>query len=381
MHQPIWVYKPGFVTGLTVHHQPAIKITRVNWKHDLVFIRQALRMKWMQDYNCVFFCNLALTHVNGCDWQVYFYPDMDIILLKEVNAINPYRNPGKWAEVEERANDQIQKLRENCDELTARTCQDHCDLLVKHFNEKNNKMLNKWVHVCMEGVCVCVCVHVCTNLFVVHFQIRHHWTVQWQDAFAAKCFPAETRCIWEAEGAESSQEEGEGPEEKDRRFEACSDESRKSRCVGAFPPGWTNKKVVTHCVVSFQSRRGWNWMCWLERKEKTTRKVVQRLENHHLMGVTLQNLHHPHQWSGCPQRNVSQVMLASNAGLLSVHCAACAWGRLENVPQYSSWRHTTNMSFIYSQEGKVLQRILTSWLKHWSRCGSVSCRLRRGRWS
>ena len=74
---------------------------------------------------------------------------MDIILLKEVNAINPYRNPAKWAEVEERSNEQIRKLRENCDELTARTCQDHCDLLLKHFNEKNTKMLNKSVHLFM----------------------------------------------------------------------------------------------------------------------------------------------------------------------------------------------------------------------------------------
>ena len=40
MYQSIWVYKPGFVTSLSVHHQPAIKTTRVNWEHELVFIQQ-----------------------------------------------------------------------------------------------------------------------------------------------------------------------------------------------------------------------------------------------------------------------------------------------------------------------------------------------------
>ncbi len=48
MHQSIWVYKPEFVTSLSVHHQPAIKTTTVNWEHELVFIRQRIPVRLSQ---------------------------------------------------------------------------------------------------------------------------------------------------------------------------------------------------------------------------------------------------------------------------------------------------------------------------------------------
>ncbi len=49
MHQSIWVSKPGFVTSLSVHHQPAIKTTTVNWEHELVFIRHSHKIQWIFD--------------------------------------------------------------------------------------------------------------------------------------------------------------------------------------------------------------------------------------------------------------------------------------------------------------------------------------------
>ena len=65
MHQPIWVYKPGFVTGLSVHHQPAIK-TRVNWEHELVFIRHCPQPKFNQkspkDPNLILILTMKLVY-------------------------------------------------------------------------------------------------------------------------------------------------------------------------------------------------------------------------------------------------------------------------------------------------------------------------------
>ncbi len=77
--------------------------------------------------------------------KVYFYGDMDVALLKEVTVLNAFQYPAKWPEVETNTNKAIQKMRPGADQVLLQTCQDCVDLLLKHFNKKNNKMLSKSV--------------------------------------------------------------------------------------------------------------------------------------------------------------------------------------------------------------------------------------------
>ncbi len=70
---------------------------------------------------------------------------MDVALLTEVNALNPFRTPANWAEVEMRANAAIRRIREEGEEISERAMQDRVELLIKHFMNQNNKVLAKYV--------------------------------------------------------------------------------------------------------------------------------------------------------------------------------------------------------------------------------------------
>ncbi len=76
---------------------------------------------------------------------VYFYPDMDIALLKEVVAQNPFRNNGKWSDVTEVVNTTIQQTRPSTPDILERTLKEHLTTLLKHFEQDNNASLKKCV--------------------------------------------------------------------------------------------------------------------------------------------------------------------------------------------------------------------------------------------
>ncbi len=66
-------------------------------------------------------------------------------LLMEVVALNPFRNPMKWVEVTEKANQAFQCLQEESEEASVRTLQDRVDLLLKHYRQQNWRVLKKCV--------------------------------------------------------------------------------------------------------------------------------------------------------------------------------------------------------------------------------------------
>ncbi len=70
---------------------------------------------------------------------------MDVALLTEVNALNPFCTPANWAEVAARANDAIRRISEGAEEISERSFQDRVDLLIRHFVSKNCKVLKKYV--------------------------------------------------------------------------------------------------------------------------------------------------------------------------------------------------------------------------------------------
>ncbi len=74
---------------------------------------------------------------------VYFYPDMDIAILKEVTSLKPYCFPEKWTQVAENANAAIRLTRPSTKEISIRSLQDHIDVLLKHENKENVKELKK----------------------------------------------------------------------------------------------------------------------------------------------------------------------------------------------------------------------------------------------
>ncbi len=76
---------------------------------------------------------------------VYFYPDMDIALLKEVVAQNPFQNTGKWREVTEVVNATIQQTCPSTPDILERTLKEHLTTLLKHFEQDNNSSLKKYV--------------------------------------------------------------------------------------------------------------------------------------------------------------------------------------------------------------------------------------------
>ncbi len=86
---------------------------------------------------------------------------MDVALLTEVNALNPFRTPAKWAEVEMGANAAISCIREGNEDISERAMQDRVDLLMKHFVRQNNKMLKKYVELDTHLLCID-----CNQLFV-----------------------------------------------------------------------------------------------------------------------------------------------------------------------------------------------------------------------
>ncbi len=74
---------------------------------------------------------------------VYFYPDMDIAILKEVASLKPYRFPEKWPEVAANANAVIRVTRPSTKEISVHSLQDHLDVLLKHDKKENVKELTK----------------------------------------------------------------------------------------------------------------------------------------------------------------------------------------------------------------------------------------------
>ncbi len=76
---------------------------------------------------------------------VFFYPDMDIALLKEVVAQNPFRNTGKWPEVTDVVNATIQQTHPSTPDILERTLKEHLTTLLKHFEQDNNASLKKCV--------------------------------------------------------------------------------------------------------------------------------------------------------------------------------------------------------------------------------------------
>lgn len=76
---------------------------------------------------------------------VYFYPDMDVILFREVTSQNPYRNPEKWPAVTKLVNAAIQQTRLTTPEIADRTLKEHVTTLLKHHISQNNAQLKKQV--------------------------------------------------------------------------------------------------------------------------------------------------------------------------------------------------------------------------------------------
>ncbi len=89
---------------------------------------------------------------------VYFYTDMDLILLHEVISQNPYRNPEKWPSVTKLVNAAILQNRLTTPEIAERTLKEHIVTLLKHFTQANNAQLKKQVVVHSESKNMQVCV-------------------------------------------------------------------------------------------------------------------------------------------------------------------------------------------------------------------------------
>ncbi len=82
--------------------------------------------------------------LDSCFFQpIYFYPDMDICILKEVTSLKPYWFPDRWPQVAENANAAIRVTRPDTKEISVRSLQDHIDVLLKHDNKENVKELRK----------------------------------------------------------------------------------------------------------------------------------------------------------------------------------------------------------------------------------------------
>ncbi len=107
-----------------------------------------------------------------CLQVVYFYTDMDLILLREVTAQNPYRNPEKWPIVTNLVNAAIQQNRPTTPEIGERTFKEHILTLLKHYTQENSMALKKQVHgFCVQlwffwlqgGLCVLCIVYACCH--------------------------------------------------------------------------------------------------------------------------------------------------------------------------------------------------------------------------
>ncbi len=75
---------------------------------------------------------------------MYFHPDMDIIILKEVVALKPYRYQEKWNEVADNANAAIKINQPFMKDISVRSIQDHINVLLRHDKSENVKELKKW---------------------------------------------------------------------------------------------------------------------------------------------------------------------------------------------------------------------------------------------
>ncbi len=76
---------------------------------------------------------------------VYFYPTMDLALLREVTSQNPYEYPEKWPSVTENVNVAIRLLRPDNPDIGERTLKEHMTTLLKHHAEENTARLKKQV--------------------------------------------------------------------------------------------------------------------------------------------------------------------------------------------------------------------------------------------
>ncbi len=70
---------------------------------------------------------------------------MDLVLLREVTAQNPYRNPVKWAELMINVNKVIQQIRPTTPEIMERTLKEHVVTLLSHHVKDNSAQLRKQV--------------------------------------------------------------------------------------------------------------------------------------------------------------------------------------------------------------------------------------------
>ncbi len=93
-----------------------------------------------------------------------------------------------------------------------------------------------------------------------------------------------------------------------------------------------------------------------------THRVVPRLENLPVMGLTVRKLHCHRHLSGLPQRKVSEGIVPTNTGLLCVlhmrKMSQSTQSVLVRTEQDYSSIHLTG-DLIPLQEGAVLQPILT----------------------
>ncbi len=70
---------------------------------------------------------------------------MDLALLREVTAQNPYRYPERWPSVVENVNAAIQQMCPSTPEIMERTMKEHVTTLLSHHVKENTLQLKKQV--------------------------------------------------------------------------------------------------------------------------------------------------------------------------------------------------------------------------------------------
>ncbi len=79
---------------------------------------------------------------------VYFYLDMDLAILKEFVAQNPYRFTEKLPGVTVQVNATIRQLRPGTQEIAECSLKESITTLLKHYAGENNVQLKKCVVCC-----------------------------------------------------------------------------------------------------------------------------------------------------------------------------------------------------------------------------------------
>ncbi len=95
---------------------------------------------------------------------------MDLALLQEVIAQNPYRNTERWPAVTVNVNQAIQQSRPNTPEIAQWMLKEHIQTLLKHHLSDNAAQLKKQVFTWLLVFIVIMC--------VVSFA-QHHKDISW----------------------------------------------------------------------------------------------------------------------------------------------------------------------------------------------------------